>query len=450
MSSNSDTIVALSTATGRAGIAVVRVSGSQAFELMAALSGPLPAPRTAKLRRARDADGAPIDLGLVITFPAPNSYTGEDVAEFQGHGGRLLADLVTARLVALGARRAQPGEFSERAFVNGRLDLAQAEAVVDAINAGTATAALAAVRSLDGAFSANVNALVAELTETRVYVEASIDFPDEELDLPGDAELARRLSVLGERFDALAAKLRVGRALTDGLTVALIGRPNAGKSSLLNALAGVDAAIVTDIPGTTRDVLRENLDLAGLPVTLIDTAGLRATTADPIEQAGIERARAAASNADHALLVVDATAGDATELAMLVDQLRSELGASTGVTVVLNKIDIADSKTRPADWVPISALTGEGIDRLIATLHLAAGFAAEQGGTFSARQRHIDAVADARAAFDRGCAELDNAGAGELLAEELRLAQEALGTITGTVTSDDLLGEIFGTFCIGK
>ncbi|MEL7536956.1 MAG: tRNA uridine-5-carboxymethylaminomethyl(34) synthesis GTPase MnmE [Pseudomonadota bacterium] len=446
----SDTIVALGTATGRAGIAVVRLSGPDALAIVENLAGGLPPPRTARLRRARDADGTVLDLGLVLTYPAPNSYTGEDVAEFQGHGGRLLAQLVINRCVELGARRAEPGEFSQRAFLNDRLDLAQVEAIVDAVNAGSATAALAAMRSLDGAFSAAIHALVAELTELRVYVEAAIDFPDEELDLLSDRGLNDRVARLESRFDELGARLRAGRALTDGLTLALVGKPNAGKSSLMNVLAGVDAAIVTDIPGTTRDVLREQIELGGLPVTLIDTAGLRAETTDPIEQAGIERARREVSRADHALVIVDGAVPDTGEPAGDADALTASLQRGEDVTVVVNKVDLVPARTWPEHWIPVSAKTGAGVDALIAHLHGVAGFAADREGTFSARQRHVDAFEEARAAFQRGRAALTDQAAGELLAEELRVAQQALGTITGDVTSDDLLGEIFSSFCIGK
>ncbi|MEM8984530.1 MAG: tRNA uridine-5-carboxymethylaminomethyl(34) synthesis GTPase MnmE [Pseudomonadota bacterium] len=452
MSALSDTIVALSSAAGRAGVAVVRLSGPDALAIGRDLVGVLPPVRSARLRRARDAAGNVIDVGLVLPFAAPHSYTGEDVAEFQGHGGQALAELVIARCVELGARRAEPGEFTQRAFLNGRLDLAQAEAVADAINAGSNAAALAAMRSLDGAFSAAVNALTTELIELRVYIEAAIDFPDEELDLLSDTGLTSRLAALEASFDALAERLRVGRALTDGLTVALLGRPNAGKSSLMNRLAGHDSAIVTDIPGTTRDLLREVIEVDGLPVTVVDTAGLRTATDDPIEQAGIERARSAAATVDHRLVVIDAAAhaGDSAPMANEVTTLLGEIGGESAHTVVINKTDLARPSDAPPTWLSVSAKTGAGIDALTARLHAVAGYGSTQEGTFSARQRHIDALTEARTAFDRGKAALFDAAAGELLAEELRLAQQALGRITGTFSSDDLLGEIFGAFCIGK
>ncbi|MEM1263448.1 MAG: tRNA uridine-5-carboxymethylaminomethyl(34) synthesis GTPase MnmE [Pseudomonadota bacterium] len=452
MAALSDTIVALSSAAGRAGVAVVRLSGPEALCVAEALVGSLPPMRSAHLRRARDAGGNVIDVGLVLPFAAPNSYTGEDVAEFQGHGGQPLAELVIARCVELGARRAEPGEFTQRAFLNGRLDLAQAEAVADAINAGSNAAALAAMRSLDGAFSDAVNALTRELIELRVYVEAAIDFPDEELDLLSDTGLTKRVSGLEASFDTLAERLRVGRALTDGLTVALLGRPNAGKSSLMNRLAGHDSAIVTDIPGTTRDLLREIVEVDGLPVTVVDTAGLRAATDDPIEQAGIERARSAAATVDHRLVVIDAAAhdGDRSAMSNEVAALLADIGGDSEYSVIINKTDLAKPASQPADWLTVSAKTGTGIQELTERLHAIAGYGANQEGTFSARQRHIDALAEARTAFDRGKTELFESAAGELLAEELRLAQQALGRITGEFSSDDLLGEIFGAFCIGK
>ncbi|TCO82780.1 tRNA modification GTPase trmE [Plasticicumulans lactativorans] len=444
-----DTIAAIATPPGQGGIGVVRASGPAVPAIAAALCGSLPEPRHARRCRFRDAAGAALDDGLALYFPAPHSFTGEAVLECHGHGGPVVLDLLLARICELGARPARPGEFSERAFLNGKLDLAQAEAVADLIAATSAAAARAALASLEGAFSRRVEALAAGLVELRVWIEAAIDFPEEEIDFLADGTLAERLDRLAAELDALIAAAGQGRLLRDGLTLVIAGRPNAGKSSLLNHFAGTDAAIVTDIPGTTRDVLRERIALDGLPLHLIDTAGLRDSD-DPVEREGIRRAWAEIARADRILLLVD----DASGVTAADRELRARLPAGTPLTLVRNKIDLsgaepgAISGTDPPEW-RVSLKTGAGLDALRHHLVDCAGYAGGGEGTFMARRRHLDALARARTALAAAGGQL-RARAGELAAEELRAAHHALGEITGAFTSDDLLGAIFSSFCIGK
>jgi tRNA modification GTPase len=440
-----DTIVAVASPTGRGAVGVIRVSGSAVPDIAVALLGGLPPPRSAALRIFRAADGSALDQGLALHFPAPASFTGEDVLELHGHGGVWVLDGLMKRILSLGARAARPGEFSERAFLNGKLDLAQAEAVADLIDAGTAAAARAAVRSLQGEFSTQVRKLQALLTGLRVAVEAGIDFPDEDLDEDAAAGVGRRLGVIVPAFEAITAACRQGTLLRDGVTVVIAGRPNAGKSSLLNRLVGDDVAIVMPVPGTTRDVLRHHIQLGGMPVTLVDTAGLR-DAADAVEAEGIRRARVEMQRADHILLVVDATTYEPPDLRDFGD---------IPVTEVINKVDLLAAAPvpsiadRPAR-VYVSARTGEGLDSLRSYVMACAGYRETDGGSLSARRRHLDALARARDAFDRAVETLRATGAVELFAEDLRLAQNALAEITGEFSSDDLLGEIFSSFCIGK
>jgi len=438
-----DTIVAIATPPGRGGIGIVRVSGPAAAAVGRGMLGELPPPRVAVARHFRDGAGEPIDAGLALYFPGPASFTGEDVLELHGHGGAVVQDLLVARCLELGARPARAGEFSERAFLNDKLDLAQAEAIADLIDAGSAAAARAALRSLDGEFSARVHALEAGLVEVRMHVEAAIDFADEDLELIAESGVAKRLAALEESLVALAAAVEQGRLLQEGCTVVIAGRPNAGKSSLLNALAGHDAAIVTEIPGTTRDVLRERIDLDGLPLELQDTAGLRE---DPerVEAEGIRRARAALARADHVLYVVDAT--DPQALTALPAELEA-LGTSVPVGVVYNKTDRAAA---PSGGLAVSALTGAGLPALRAHLKAAVGYLGASAGTLSARRRHRDALGRVRERLAAARAHLATAAGAELVAEELRLAHDALGEITGRFTSEDLLTRIFASFCIGK
>ncbi len=449
MAVEDDTIVALATPPGRGGIGVVRVSGGGVPGMLRRLFGDPPPPRRARLVHLNEEDGTPIDHGILLWFPAPRSFTGEDVLEFQGHGGPVVMELVIRRFMALGARLAEPGEFSRRAFLNDRLDLAQAEAIADLIQAGSAQAARAALRSLEGEFSSAVHALSEQLTQLRMYVEAAIDFPEEEIDFLSDEALTLRIDALAGAFADLSARAEQGRLLADGITVVIAGRPNAGKSSLLNALAGADTAIVTDIPGTTRDVLRETVVIDGLVVHLTDTAGLRAE-ADTVEAEGIRRARASLAGADHALLLVDAAADEPRE--SLVAELMAELPAGIEHTIVVNKIDLTGEAPGPHcdATLNISARSGAGLDALRGHLRRVAGATDLGEGALSARRRHLEALAEARRHFDEGRRQLEEFRAGELMAEELRQAQMALGTITGEVTSDDLLGRIFSSFCIGK
>ncbi len=444
-----DTIVAIATPPGRGGIGIVRVSGPAVPTLAAALAGRLPAPGSATRCTFRDAAGEAIDTGLALFFAAPRSYTGEDVLELHGHGSPVVQDRLVARCLALGARPAKPGEFSERAYLNDKLDLAQAEAVADLIEAGSAAAARAALRSLSGEFSAHVSRLADELVALRTFVEAAIDFADEDLEFLGEGAVGERLGRLDAEFLALDGAAEQGRLLQEGATVVLAGRPNAGKSSLLNALAGHDAAIVTPIPGTTRDVLRERIDLDGLPLLLLDTAGLRASR-DPIEAEGIRRAGAEMARADHILYLVDS--GDAEALAALGHDIGG-LPAGVPVTVVYAKADLGDGTGGVAASLPsvrVSVRTGAGLLALRAQLKAVLGYAPPESGTFSARRRHLEALRAARTHVTAARVQLERRTGTELVAEELKLAHERVGEITGTFTSDDLLARIFASFCIGK
>jgi tRNA modification GTPase len=412
--------------------------------------GMLPVPRHARFCSFLDARGHSIDAGLALYFPAPASYTGEHVLEIQGHGGALIVDLVVQRLLELGCRMARPGEFSERAFLNGKLDIAQAEAIADLIDAGTADAARAAVRSMQGEFSARVTELQSRITGLRAYVEAAIDFPDEEIDFLSDRTMRERLDAVFTAFDSITTAARQGALLREGLKVVIAGKPNAGKSSLLNRLAGEEIAIVTDVPGTTRDVLRQQVHLDGLPLNLVDTAGLRSAR-DVVEAEGVRRARYEITAADRVLYVLDAGAGRAESWA----QELAELPAGVPVTLVFNKIDLTGGPPRLDDAaspprVFLSARTGAGLDLLRAHLKASAGYYPSESGAFSARRRHLDALSRARGYVQSAALTLSTTRAFELFAEDLRLAQHALGEITGEFTSEDLLGEIFGSFCIGK
>lgn len=435
-----DTIAALATPSGRGGIGVVRISGTGAAAIAQRMLDDLPAPREAALRWFYDGQRTALDRGIALYFPAPHSYTGENVIELQAHGGPVVTSALLEAAVALGARMAEPGEFTRRAYLNGKLDLAQAEAVVDLINSSTRTAALAAARSLHGDFSRDVHALVAALNALRVHVEAAIDFPEEEVDFLSDPQIDTRLADVTGRLARLQQQATVGRRLRDGMTIVIAGRPNAGKSSLLNRLAGHDAAIVTDRPGTTRDVLREDIELDGLPLRIVDTAGLRDSD-DPIEAEGVRRARQAMEHADLVLHVVDVTDAQGDPVAL----------PDIDVVTVRNKADlVSEPAVTREDSVTVSALTGAGMDDLATLLKHRAGYTANAEGNVIARQRHLDALARAGQHLTRGTRELKQHAAGEIMAEELRLAQQCLGEITGRVTSDDLLGDIFSNFCIGK
>ncbi len=426
------------------------MSGRRATAIASQLIGELPAARQASYRQFHDSDGATIDDGIVIYFRGPDSFTGEDVVEFQGHGGPVVVMELLERLFALGARQARPGEFSERAFLNGRLDLVQAEAIADLIDSDSRQASRAARRSLDGEFSRRIHALVADLTALRVDVEANLDFSDEPVDILPSSMRRQRLQKLAEDLARLLADACQGRLLREGIHVVIAGPPNAGKSSLLNRLARHDRAIVSDIPGTTRDVLREEILLDGLPLHIIDTAGMR-QSADPIERLGIERAEAEMARADHILMVSSATDGAETPGGDHHDET-----PSAPVTRIINKIDltgraaaIVDNQNTRETSIYLSARTGEGVDLLIEHLKRCVGYQTMGEGLFSARQRHLDALERTAGSLQRA-AIADEHDADELLAEELRLAQQYLGEITGEVSSDDLLGEIFASFCIGK
>lgn len=440
-----DTIAAVATPPGYGGIGIVRVSGPAAPAIARAITGRLPRPRHATFARFLDENGTCIDEGLVLYFPAPRSYTGEDVLELHGHGGPVVLQLLLARVLRAGARAARAGEFTERAFLNGRIDLAQAEAVADLIASGSVRAARAAVNALGGALSAQVRALVDALIALRVRVEAAIDFGDE---APAEAAGAARLVAdLQARLQSLIERARRGVMLREGLDVVIAGRPNVGKSSLLNRLAGDDRAIVSPVPGTTRDLLRERVVLGGLPVLLVDTAGLRTAPADAVEAEGMRRAEQALAHADEVLLVVEAgTPRDEVDERVLA--LRAQ---GVRVTVIHNKIDLIGTAPRREECggaveIHLCAANGDGVELLVEHLGRTADAAGDERA-FTARARQIEALERARDLLAEAAA---CAGAEELLAEQLRLAQLTLAEITGDFTSDDLLGEIFSTFCIGK
>jgi tRNA modification GTPase len=440
-----DTIVAAATPPGRGGIAIVRISGPDTERMARGMLHSLPAARVATSTAFYATDDDPIDQGLASYFPAPNSYTGESVLELHCHGSPVVVEALIRRAVELGARRAGPGEFTQRAYLNAKLDLAQAEAVADLIDAASDSAARAALRSLQGEFSRRVVSLSDQLGELRTHVEAGIDFADEQIDALCDGALAKRLDAAIVELHQLQAAGRQGRLLTQGITVVIAGPPNAGKSTLLNRLAGHDAAIVTATPGTTRDVLRERITLDGLTLTVLDTAGLRTAT-DDIEAEGIRRARAAMAGADRILFVVDALADpDAAGYR----QERALLPEGVPVTLLFNKVDLVPREGKTADTLALSALTGEGIDALVAHLKHSAGL---QAGTdaLSARARHLEALGRVDRHLADAGRQLSQLGTPELVAEELKRAQWALGEIVGVESSDELLGRIFSSFCIGK
>lgn len=450
------TIAAVATAPGRGGVGILRLSGPAAVAIAGALAG-LRAPRPRYAHRARfsDAGGEPLDDGLLLFFPGPHSFTGEDVVELHCHGSPIALDLLLQAACKAGARPAAPGEFSQRAFLNDKLDLAQAEAVADLIDSATVQAARNAARSLSGAFSRRIDELVGDVTALRVYVEACIDFPEEEVDFLSEGDVDARLSVLCDRVARVREEARQGCLLREGMTLVIAGRPNAGKSSLLNALAGQDRAIVTPAAGTTRDVLRERLEIDGLPLHLVDTAGLRRSD-DLVEREGVRRAVGEMAAADRILLVIDdSSAEPPPPLAELLPPESAPLPASTPLTVVRNKIDLSGALPRAVDeagtsTIWLSARTGRGLELLRAHLRASAGLQNAGEGGLSARRRHLLAIDRAAAHLNDARDQLAASSAAELVAEDLRYCQNALGEITGRVSSDDLLGEIFSSFCIGK
>jgi tRNA modification GTPase len=456
------TIAAIATPPGRGGVGIVRVSGTSLEALIAGVGGAVPVPRMATVTTFRDAAGAPLDQGLALYFPAPNSYTGESVLELHGHGGPAVLRLILARCIELGARIAEPGEFTKRAFLNGKLDLVEAESVADLIDASTSTAARAAARSLTGVFSQQIHAMVEALIELRMYTEATLDFPDEDIEFLRAGDVVAKLSAIRETLAQVLARAATGALLREGLTVVLVGRPNVGKSSLLNALAREEAAIVTPVAGTTRDTVERRVEIAGIPLTIVDTAGLR-DTADPVEAIGIERAWAAIERADLVLLLVDARAG-ADALDAEDQDILARLPPGMARVVVHNKADLArivpmsalrehGGSARRHVW--ISANLGDtgsaGIDLLEKEVLAVVGAQAATEDTFLARERHVHALREASGHLAAASTQLASAPpAIELFAEELRDAQRALSAITGEFTADDLLGVIFGRFCIGK
>lgn len=450
MSARTDTIAAIATPPGRGGVGIVRVSGPGSRAIAAAMLGRVPAPRHAEFLPFRNPAGEILDEGIALFFAAPRSFTGEDVLELQGHGGPVVLDRILQATLELGARPARPGEFTERAFLNDRIDLAQAEAIADLIEAGSEQAARSAMRSLQGVFSEWVHGTVEALTELRMYVEAAIDFPEEEIDFLADERIDEQIRHLLGEFDRVQASARQGRLLREGMRIVLAGQPNTGKSSLLNALAGRESAIVTDIPGTTRDVLREEIHIDGLPLHVLDTAGLRESR-DPVEREGIRRTREALAEADCILLLLD----DRTGLTEADREILASLPEGPARLQVRNKIDLTGAEpgwieTQDGPVLRLSARTGAGLSLLRDALKVQVGYQGQSEGVFMARRRHLDALARARGHIETGWQRLREERAGELLAEELRLAQQALGEITGEVTADDLLGRIFSSFCIGK
>ncbi len=446
---DSDTIAAIATPPGRGGIGVIRISGPETVAIARAITGSLPRPRYATLADFRDEHNDTIDSGLALYFPGPASFTGEDVLELHGHGGPVVLDMILARIVALGARLARPGEFSERAFLNDKIDLSQAEAIADLIDSVSQQAAKGAVRSLQGAFSERIAQLSSLIVNLRMFVEAAIDFPEEEIDFLADSRVGESLAEIEHTLDAIVSEARQGALLREGFSLAIVGRPNAGKSSIMNALTGRDSSIVTRVPGTTRDVVREEIQVGGMPVRLIDTAGIRVSE-DEVEIEGIRRAVGEAGRADQVLVVVD-LAEHREDWKAIADDVLDALPVADNATLVLNKSDlVTDVAVDEPGVIVVSAVSGDGIEALRNRLAELAGQVDLGEGMFSARRRHLDALDRAAGYIADGRAQLEGVGAGELLAEELRQAHEALCEITGEFTSDDLLGQIFSTFCIGK
>ena len=447
---NQDTIAAIATAPGRGGVGIVRISGSKVAEISQAILGSLPKPRYAKYGNFLTADKQPIDQGIALYFPNPHSFTGEDVLELQAHGGPIVLQWLLDRVISLGARLAEPGEFSKQAFLNDKLDLAQAEAIADLIDASSQQAAKSALKSLQGEFSAQVNDLVEKLIRLRIFVEAAIDFPEEEIDFLSDGKVAKQLQDILDQLQQVFNSAQQGVLLREGMSVVILGRPNAGKSSLLNALSGKDSAIVTDIAGTTRDIIKEEIQIDGMPLHILDTAGLR-ESADKVEQIGIQKAWQAIADADRVLVILQASEKIEDEDQAILDKLPNQIP----VTLIRNKIDlitlspkVEQHQQQTTIW--LSAKHNLGIDLLKDHLKSTMGFSQTEEGVFMARKRHLKALSSALELVQTGQHQLNAFAAGELLAEDLRQAQNALSEITGKFTSDDLLGRIFTSFCIGK
>ncbi len=443
--SSIDTIAAIATPSGRGGVGIIRISGPKVVDISQHILGSLPHPHKASHRLFKDNQGQTLDDGVALYFPGPNSFTGEDVLELQGHGGQIVLDMLMQRCLELGARVARPGEFSERAFLNDKLDLTQAEAIADLIDSGSEQAARSALRSLQGDFSKAIQSLLIKMIEMRVYVEAALDFPEEEIDFLADESVMIRLNIIKDQLAELTAKATQGCLLRNGLNLVIIGEPNAGKSSLLNVLSGNESAIVTDIAGTTRDVLHESINLDGMPLHLIDTAGLRESD-DVVEKIGIERAWQAIEKADIALLLL----GESHTVTSN-DNIVKKLPEMLPLLIVQNKIDLRQEEAgKRGEKIYISAKQGLGIDILKAELKQRMGYQNNGEDVFIARRRHLRSLENTRQLVNNAEVQLVEFNAGELMAEELRLAQDELGQITGKFTSDDLLGEIFSSFCIGK
>ncbi|MCU7938764.1 MAG: tRNA uridine-5-carboxymethylaminomethyl(34) synthesis GTPase MnmE [gamma proteobacterium symbiont of Bathyaustriella thionipta] len=449
-----DTIAALATAPGRGGVGIIRLSGPQSLAIVEKIIQQTPKPRYAHYLPFFDEKNQELDSGIILYFPGPNSFTGEDVVELQGHGGPVVMDMLLQQVFSLGAKPAKPGEFSERAFLNDKLDLAQAEAIADLIDASSEQAARSALRSLQGDFSKLIHTQVEALIQLRIYVEAAIDFPEEEIDFLSDGKVENDTQIILSNLKEILIKAEQGCLMREGMSVAIVGQPNAGKSSLLNALSGKESAIVTDIAGTTRDVLKEEINIDGMPLHIIDTAGLRDSDCE-VEQIGIQRAWNVIENADQILLVMDENIIDDANNVDINQQLLEQFPDTIDITLIHNKIDLASKqpeiiKSEHRTEIYLSAKEGKGIDLLKTHFKQCMGYQSAGEGSFMARRRHLEAINKGIQSVQNGLSQLQEFSAGELLAEELRQAQNHLSEITGEFTSDDLLGRIFTSFCIGK